>query len=60
MNFRANFGGNLGILGLEKLFGDFANFHPMDKEKLCGVFGNNFVGLRFQGFKGKEERGRRA
>ena len=29
----AKFGENLGILGLEKLFGDFANFHPTNKEE---------------------------
>ena len=32
-NFRVNFGKILAILGLEKLFGDFANFHPTDKEE---------------------------
>ena len=38
---------NLGILGLEKLFGDFTNFHPTDKEKSCRVFYNNFVEFGF-------------
>lgn len=46
-NFRANFGGNLRILGLKKLFDDFTKFHSMDKDKLYRVFGNNFVKLRF-------------
>lgn len=42
---KANFERNLVILGLEKLFRDFENFHLANKKKLCGVFGNSFEGL---------------
>ena len=42
-NFRANFGKILPILGLEKLFGDFANFHPTDKEEQWTK--RNYVGF---------------
>ena len=45
--FKANFGGNLRILGLKKLFGNFANFHPMNKDKLYEVFDNFFMKLTF-------------
>ena len=30
---KGNFRGNLGILELKKLFGDFANFHLTEKEE---------------------------
>ena len=31
----------------------------MNKEKLREVFGNNFVGLGFYSFEGKEEQGKK-
>ena len=43
--FNGHFEELCGIMGVEKLFGDFTNFHLHEQGEIIRGFSNNFVGF---------------